>query len=126
MRIVANKAMSYGVYPVRSMCTWARVSRSGYCEWKDRPASVTPTWRVELAVVIADLFTDSDETYGYRRIHAALSRAGRHVDPQTVRSIMAELGLVAARPGRRGPRTTIASDAAAIPDLVPQPRQGRP
>lgn len=107
-----------GSYPVRSMCTWARVSRSGYYEWRDRPASATATWRAELAVVVAHLFEDSDETYGYRRIHAALARTGRHVDPQTVRSIMAELGLVAARPGRRGPRTTIASDAGAIPDLV--------
>ena len=107
-----------GNYSVRSMCTWSRVSRSGYYEWRDRPASATARWRAELAVVIKHLFDRSDETYGYRRIHAELARAGRFVDPQTVRSIMAAQHLVAARPGRRGPRTTIASDAGAIPDLL--------
>ena len=64
------------------------------------------------------MFADSDGTYGYRRLHAALARAGRHVDPQTVRSIMAERGLVACQPRPKGPRTTIGSDAGATPDLI--------
>ena len=82
-----------GNYSIRSMCRWARVSRAGYYEWLNRPVSVTQRWRDELGDIIEVLFADSDATYGYRRIHAALVRAGRPCDPQTVRAIMAERGL---------------------------------
>ena len=107
-----------GNYPVRKMVAWAKVSRSGYYEWKNREPSATSRWRAELGEIVEFLFTDSDGTYGYRRIHAALARAGRHVDPHTVRSIMAGRGLVACQPRRKGPTTTISSDAGDIPDLL--------
>lgn len=107
-----------GNYPVRSMCTWARVSRAGYYQWRQRPPSPTARWRAELGEIIEYLFADSDATYGYRRIHAALTRAGRYCDPQTVRAIMAERGLVACQPRRKGPVTTISSDAGDLPDLL--------
>lgn len=69
--------------------------------------------------MIEYLFAESSGTYGYRRIHAALDRVGRVCDPQTVRSIMAERGLEACQPRRRGPRTTVpAEDADRLPDLV--------
>lgn len=107
-----------GNYSIRNMCRWARVARAGYYEWRDRPVSVTQRWRDELGDIIEVLFADSDATYGYRRIHAALVRAGRPCDPQTVRAIMAERGLVACQPRRSGPRTTIPADAKDLPDLV--------
>lgn len=107
-----------GNFSVRSMCAWASVSRSGYYEWRDRPASATAARRAELAAVIEHVFADSDGTYGYRRIHAELARMGRACHPDTVRAIMAELDLVAASPRRKGLRTTIASDAADLPDLL--------
>lgn len=107
-----------GNYTVRKMCTWAKVSRSGYYEWRDRSPSHTAIWRADFAVIIEHVFNDSDGTYGYRRIHAALARLGRCCDPQTVRSIMVERGLVACQPRRRGPTTTIAADAGDTPDLL--------
>lgn len=108
-----------GHYPIRSMCAWAGVSRSGYYEWRDRPASATAVWRAQLGRAVETVFADSDATYGYRRVHAVLARAGHPCDPQTVRAIMAERGLIAAQPARRGPRTTIpADDAGQLPDLL--------
>jgi putative transposase len=107
-----------GHYSTRNMCAWMGVSRSGYYEWRDRPMSATAARRAELAVLVEFFFADSDGTYGYRRICARLARAGRYVDPQTVRSIMAQLGLVACQPRQKGPRTTISSDAAGLPDLL--------
>jgi putative transposase len=107
-----------GAYAVRMMCTWARVSRAGYYQWRQRPPSPTARWRAELGEIIEYLFADSDATYGYRRIHAALTRAGRYCDPQTVRAIMAERGLVGCQPRRKGPVTTISSDAGDLPDLL--------
>jgi len=93
-----------GHYPTVSMCRWARVSTSGYYDWRSRPASATELWRDALGVLIEWLFTDSDGTYGYRRIHAALARAGRWCDSQTVRSIMRERGLVAVQPNAKARR----------------------
>ncbi len=107
-----------GHYPVRKMTCWAGVSRSGYYEWKTRTPSSTARWRAELGEIVEYLFADSDGTYGYRRVHAALARVGWHVDPQTVRAIMAERGLVACQPRRTGPVTTIAADAGDTPDLL--------
>lgn len=107
-----------GNFPVVKMCKWAGVSKSGYYDWKDRPASFTERWREELGVRIEHLFHASDATEGYRRIHVRLARAGHPCDPQTVRSIMRERGLVAVQPRRKGPVTTIASDAGDLPDLL--------
>lgn len=87
-----------GTYPIRSMCRWAKVSRSGYYAWRTRPVSATRQQREQLAVMITTLFHDFEQTSGYRRIHAALGRGGVHASVDTVRSIMAEQGLVACRP----------------------------
>lgn len=107
-----------GNYPIRSMCRWAKVSRSGYYEWLDREPSATQVWREALGLVIEKIFADSDGTYGYRRVHAELLRLHRPCDPHTVRAIMAERGLVACQPRPRGPRTTIPADSKGLPDLV--------
>ena len=58
------------------MCRWSRVSKSGYYSWRDRPQSQTAIRREELAILIKDVFEDSDGTYGYRRIQVLLERRG--------------------------------------------------
>ena len=106
-------------YQVRQMCTWLGVSTSGFYEWAGRPASATAARRQELAVLVEHIFDEHDGTYGYRRIHAVLARRGRHCDPETVRSIMRELGLVACQPrSARRCTTKRAAEVADIPDLV--------
>ena len=56
------------------ICTWLEVSKSGYYEWRSRPESATAARRELLKIKIKALFEANDETYGYRRIHAALVR----------------------------------------------------
>jgi putative transposase len=107
-----------GVYPIARMCEWARVSRSGYYDWKNRPQSATAARRELLAAEVKFAFEHSDGTYGYRRIHAQLARWGTAVDPETVRAIRRELGLVACQPRPFRPVTTLAGDAGRLPDLV--------
>lgn len=107
-----------GNYPIMKMCVWAKVSRSGYYEWRDRAPSATAVRRGRLAALIEFLFTHSDGTYGYRRIHADLARRGYYADPETVRGIMRDLGLVACQPRPFRPVTTIAGDVASTPDLL--------
>ena len=49
-------------------------------------------------MLVADAFTMSDETYGYRRIHAQLARWGVPCGPELVRGIMRELDLQPCQP----------------------------
>ncbi|WP_368502452.1 IS3 family transposase [Actinomyces sp.] len=65
---------------------------------------------------IEKVFDESDGTYGYRRIAATLDWQGIPADADTVRSIMRELGLRAARPSRKV-RTTVPAE-----DLDDRPR----
>jgi putative transposase len=111
--IDAEKAL----YSIVKMCAWIGVSTSGYYEWRDRPPSATVQRRGHLATLIEWIFTDSDQTYGHRRLRAALARQGERVTPELVRSIMRERGLNPCQPRPFRP-TTLAGDAGSIPDLV--------
>jgi transposase InsO family protein len=107
-----------GTYPVVKMCAWAGVSRAGYYEWRDRPTSATAERRTVLAQRIRKVFTDSDETYGYRRVWHELHRLGVECGPELVRDIMRELGLVACQPRPWRVTTIPDAEAPATPDLV--------
>ena len=101
------------------MCRLLGVSRSGFYEWRDRPESATARRRGELKLIIAKSFEDSDETYGYRRVHADLVDWGVQASPELVRSLMREMGLEACQPRPWRHCLTQADDEpAAIPDLV--------
>ncbi|NMM17172.1 MAG: IS3 family transposase [Cellulomonas sp.] len=82
------------IYPVTLMCLWLSVSRSGFYDWRSRPTSRADTRRGELRVLIAAVFDGSEQTYGHRRVHAHLRRAGVRVGPEVVRHLMRELDLV--------------------------------
>ncbi|MDO3651313.1 IS3 family transposase [Nocardia mangyaensis] len=111
-------ASEEGSHAVAPMCRWAKVSRSGYYEWRNRKPSATAQRREVLEAEVRFCFSHSDGTYGYRRVHAQLARWGTSVDPGTVRTIMRELGLVACQPRPWRPITTIAGDTSDLPDLV--------
>ena len=106
-------------FPVTSMCRWLEVSTSGFYSWQNRPDSATARRRDTLRALITAEFTRSDETYGYRRLHAALARRGVTAGRELVRHLTRELGLLPCqpRPGRTG---LTRADAAPgpIPDLV--------
>jgi putative transposase len=101
------------------MCSWLHVSSSGFFDWCRRPDSATAKRRSRLADLIVASFTDSDETYGYRRIHAQLARWGVPCGPELVRSIMRELGLQPCQPRPwRASLTEQDGREHHIPDLV--------
>jgi putative transposase len=105
-------------FPIVKMCEWVGVSTSGYYEWRDRPASATAIRRDHLKKLITAIFALSDETYGYRRVHAQLVRQGEQVSGELVRELMCELHLVACQPRPYRPTTTTPGDPGPIPDLV--------
>ena len=102
------------------MCRWARVSRSGYYRWRNQGLSETQKRREELTILITHFFHESDQTYGYRRIHAALAERGVHASPELVRQLMHQAGLVACQPRKRARTTIPAQDLGYRPDLVKQ------
>ena len=106
-------------FPLTSMCRWLEVSTSGFYSWRARPDSATVRRRAVLKALITDEFTRSDQTYGYRRLHAALARRGVAAGPELIRHLARELGLVPCqpRPARVG-LTRADASAGPIPDLV--------
>jgi putative transposase len=101
------------------MCSWLTVSSSGYYEWRSRPQSATAARRETLKQLIGVIFELSDETYGHRRVHAALLRSGHACSPELVRALMRELGLVPCQPRPWRHSLTEADPAAGpLPDLV--------
>lgn len=112
-----NSGMSY--WTIANMCAWLGVSRSGYYHWRSRPQSATAARRQALTARIQLFFDASEQTYGYRRVHADLVAEGTQASPELVRQIMAEHDMIACQP--RPFRVTTDPDAQhanQIPDLV--------
>lgn len=105
-------------YPITKMCAWIGVSRSGFYEWRDRPASATAERRAALTVLIREVFDANDGTYGYRRVHAQLGRQGVQAGLELVRAIMRAEALVACQPRPYRTTTTPDTAAGATADLV--------
>ncbi len=105
-------------YAIVRMCAWLGVSKSGFYDWRDRPASATAERRAELTAKITEIFNDSEQTYGYRRVHAQLARQGVAAGPELVRCLMGAAGLVACQPRPWRHSLTQGGDAGPIPDLV--------
>ena len=103
---------------IMKMCAWLSVSKSGYYEWRSRPQSAAAQRRELLKLKIKAMFDANDETYGYRRIHAALVRGGEQVSDELVRQLMREMGLVPCQPRPWRRSLTEQGAAGPIPDLV--------
>jgi putative transposase len=115
----ANATNPGPTLPIVKMCALLDVSRSGFYEWRERPASATAQRREELKLFIAKSFEDSDGTYGYRRVHADLVDWDVPCGPELVRNLMRELGLEPCQPKPwRFCLTDNDGQGVAIPDLV--------
>ena len=110
------------------MCRWVKASKSGYYAWRNRPESSTARRREDLTAIIVKFFDESEQTYGYRRIHAELARSGVKVSLDMVRKIMAAAGLVACQPRKQAKTTVPAPDFPGRPGRLagtsPSPRPG--
>lgn len=105
-------------YSITKMCQWLGVSRSGFYAWLNRPASATAERREELKALIQHAFEESDETSGYRRVHAELARWGITCGPELVRDLMRERGLVLCQPKPARPSLTEAATNGRIPNPI--------
>jgi putative transposase len=95
-----------GKFAVQRMCRLLRVSRSGYYDWRDRPASARCLRRQMLAGEIRAAHRQSRGTYGSPRLTAELNARRVVVCENTVAKLMREEGLKARKSRRFLPRTT--------------------
>ena len=80
-------------YPVRIMCKFFGVSRSGYYDYVKR-RELLPR-NTKLAGLIAECQKSCGKTYGYRRVQIWLERKkSLHFNPKTVLRIMNKYGLL--------------------------------
>lgn len=114
MVIEAEKAN----YEVAWMCRLLEVPRSSFYAWRNRVESPTAARRRELALQVAQVFDDSRQTSGCRRVAAQLGRDGNECSVGLVADLMRELGLAAVQP-RAYKRTTVPGEhPVATPDLI--------
>lgn len=80
-------------YPVKVLCRLLGVQRSGYYDWRDRPAEVIPEDEVALRRRMKELFTGSRGSLGSRTMMKNLHQEGFEIGRERVRSLMKALGL---------------------------------
>ncbi|MCK9930877.1 IS3 family transposase, partial [Frankia sp. Mgl5] len=104
-------------YPISKMCQWLVVSTSGFYDWHRRPASTRTRRHATLDTQVRAVFAASRQTYGARRIAAALTASGVRISVRLARRIMRRAGLEACQP-RAYRRTTIPGQAPPPTDHV--------
>ena len=119
-RAAAGAGSLRGVrFSVRRMARLLGVSASGYYAYVKRAAAtvLTPRQqrRVDLAVKVLDVHTDSGGTYGSPRITTELRDRGETVNEKTVAAIMAGIGIEGISPRTFKVRTTVVDPAASFP-----------
>lgn len=82
------------IFGVKYLCSWLKVSRSGFYKWKSQPSLKHKSRDDELLVKVIKIFKDNDGNYGSPRVYAALRAQGVYVNHKRVERIMREAGLV--------------------------------
>jgi transposase InsO family protein len=93
-------------YSVVWMCQMLNVARSSFYAWRHQVETASAARRRVLAEHIRRIFDLSRQTYGCRRVAAALNREGHPASVGLVAELMRELGLRACQP-RAYKRTTV-------------------
>lgn len=73
---------------------------------------------IEERKLITDIFINSRETYGYRRIHISLHKKGITLSEKVVRKIMNEEGLKVRKPRRKKYSSYQGEISPAVPNLI--------
>ena len=100
-------------------CRVLNVSRSGYYDWRDRPASLREQDNELLLKHIQEVHRESRETYGSPRVHAELVLGlGLAVNRKRVERLMRRAGIQGLYRRRRRGCTVRDLDATPSADLV--------
>ena len=75
------------------MCRLLEVSRSGYYEWRSRPALAQAQADQQLQAKVQHYFAQGRGTYGTRRIKYLLAQEGLQVSRRRIGRLLAQVGL---------------------------------
>ena len=102
---------------VAKACEMLAVSRSAFYEWHQHVPSARQRADEQLGERIERIHNESRGTYGWPRVHRALSNEGIHVGRARVARIMRDKGLIG-RCRRRWIKTTISDPDVVAVDLL--------
>lgn len=106
-------------YPVTVLCSVMRVSTSAYYAWAKQPkAAGQAKGTLVFDQQIRQIFEDSKQTYGSRRIADELKKSGIPAGRHKVRSAMVRLGLQVRYPKRFQVTTDSNHSEAVSPNLL--------
>lgn len=110
-----------GDFAITRMCQALDVRRSSYYAWRKREPSVRAQQNQVLVEEIKHIHSDSRQTYGSPRIHAALRQKGILCGKNRVADLMRTQGIAGRKPKRRVPMTTQhRPGVVAAPNLLNQ------
>ena len=107
-----------GIWPLSWLCEALDVSRGGYYRWLRRPRSARARYYEELGTSIRRSFSESDRTYGARRVRRDLRAWGLPCSIHLVQRLMHAAGLQARRRRRRLPTDLGQRQADAVAQNV--------
>jgi len=93
-------------HPIVELCRAFGVSRSGYHRWRAARPTARTREDARLIVELKAVHTQSRQTYGRPRLHAALRQRGERTSAKRIARLMQESGLRGVRRGGYRPRTT--------------------
>jgi putative transposase len=112
--IAAEKAE----HSIETMCRVLGVSSSGFHAWAGRPPCPRDVEDAYLIERIQKIHAKSRKTYGARRVHAMLARAGICVGKKRVERLMRLAGVSGLVKRKRGRTTISVPGVRTAPDLV--------
>jgi transposase InsO family protein len=107
-------------YPVVRMCQVLEVSVSGFYDWLQRETSQRAQANAALTGRIRTVFEQSQQTYGYLRVHAQLRAEGERVGKHRVARLMRLAGLRPRSVKRRRVLTQPAASREAAANVLNQ------
>jgi len=105
-------------FPIAQLCDVLGVSRSGYYAWRTRPVSARAQADARLLAQMTTLHQQSRQTYGHRRLHAALVAAGAVCGKGRVARLMRQHQLVARLRRTHRPTTDSAHQEPVAPNRL--------
>ena len=105
-------------FRISTLCHVLEVSRSGYYEWLERPASVHEREDAQLRAEVEHHFEQGRGTYGTRRIKRLLAENGRQVSRRRIRRLMGEAKLRCKTRKKFRPSTGSTPPARVAPNLL--------
>jgi transposase InsO family protein/transposase-like protein len=103
-------------YPLSTLLDPLEMAKSSY--FYQRQIAKQPDKHADKRVQIVDLFNENDGRYGYRRIHARLTRTGDTVSEKIVLRIMKEEGCEVVTRKRRKYNSYIGEVTPAVPNVL--------